>query len=102
MLGGSETFAAIPWFWSDQYDQTLQVAGLCDEGRTTVERDLGAGRLFFHLAEDGRLVGVSGIGPNSLIARDIRIAEMMIARRACPDPGRLASPATKLKTLLTD
>lgn len=100
MLGGVEVFAAVPWFWSDQYDQTLQVAGLADEGRTIVERDLGAGRLFFHLADDGRLVGVSGIGPNSIIARDIRLGEMLIAKQVRPDPSSLASPSVKLKGLL--
>lgn len=100
MLGGDEVFAAVPWFWSDQYDQTLQVAGLADEGRTTVERDLGAGRLFFHLADDGRLVGVSGIGPNSIIARDIRLGELLIAKQVRPDPSSLAAPSVKLKGLL--
>ncbi len=100
MLGGDEAYAAVPWFWSDQYDETLQVAGLSDEGVTTVERDLGAGRLFFHLATDGRIVAASGVGPNGAIARDIRLAEMMIARRACPDPTALASPGIKLKALL--
>ncbi|RYB01387.1 NAD(P)/FAD-dependent oxidoreductase [Lichenibacterium ramalinae] len=100
MLGGSEAYAAVPWFWSDQYDETLQVAGLSDEAVDTIERDLGAGRLFFCLAADGRLVAASGVGPNGVIARDIRLAEMMIARRACPDRVALASPSVKLKALL--
>jgi 3-phenylpropionate/trans-cinnamate dioxygenase ferredoxin reductase subunit len=100
MLGGSEAYAAVPWFWSDQYDETLQVAGLTDEAVTTVERDLGAGRLVFGLAGDGRLVAASGVGPNGAIARDIRLAEMMIARRVHPDRTALSSPTVKLKTLL--
>ncbi|CDX14845.1 Ferredoxin--NAD(P)(+) reductase fdr [Mesorhizobium sp. ORS 3324] len=28
MLGGSESYKAKPWFWSDQYDVKLQIAGL--------------------------------------------------------------------------
>lgn len=100
MLGGSETYATVPWFWSDQYDETLQVAGLSDEGDETVERDLGAGRLFFHLATDGRLVAASGIGPNGVIARDVRLAEMMIGKRLHPDRDALARPGTSLKSLL--
>ena len=100
MLGGTEAYAAVPWFWSDQYDETLQVAGLNDEAVETVERDFGAGRLFFGLAGDGRLVAVSGVGPNGAIARDIRFAEMMIARRTYPDRAALSSLAVKLKTLL--
>lgn len=100
MLGGTEEFAAVPWFWSDQYDQTLQVAGLPDEGPRIITRDLGQAILDFHLADDGRLVGVSAIGPNGAIARDVRLAEMMISRRATPDPDGLASPNVKLKALL--
>ena len=100
MLGDSVAYAAVPWFWSDQYDETLQVAGLSDGAATTIERDLGAGRLFFHLADDGRLLAASGIGPNATIAREIRLAEMLIARRANPDPAALALPAVKLKSLL--
>jgi 3-phenylpropionate/trans-cinnamate dioxygenase ferredoxin reductase subunit len=101
MLGASEPYAVVPWFWSDQHDLTLQVAGLVDEGRTKVVRDLGEGaRIYFHLADDGRLVAASGIGPTGKVARDIRLAEMLIARRAKPEPGSLASPAVKLKALL--
>jgi len=91
----------VPWFWSDQHDLTLQIAGLVDEGVTTVVRDLGEGaRLFFHLAGDGRLVAASGVGPTGKVARDIRLAEMLIARRAAPERESLASPAVKLKALL--
>ena len=27
MLGGSKPYMAVPWFWSDQYDLSLQIAG---------------------------------------------------------------------------
>jgi 3-phenylpropionate/trans-cinnamate dioxygenase ferredoxin reductase subunit len=101
MLGRGEAIAAVPWFWSDQYELTLQIAGLADEGRTMIARDLGDGaQLLFHLAADGRLVAASGVGPLGKIAREIRLAEMLIAQRAVPDPDALASPAIKLKTLL--
>lgn len=101
MLGRGEAIGAVPWFWSDQYELTLQIAGLIDEARTTVARDLGHGALLmFHLAADGRLVAAGGVGPLGKIAREIRLAEMLIEQRAAPDPDALASPAVKLKTLL--
>jgi 3-phenylpropionate/trans-cinnamate dioxygenase ferredoxin reductase subunit len=101
MLGANEPHAAVPWFWSDQFDLTLQIAGLVDEGRRVVRRDLGAGAfLLFHLAEDGRLVAASGIGPGNVVARDIRLSEMLIGRRAAPSAEMLAAPNTKLKSLL--
>jgi 3-phenylpropionate/trans-cinnamate dioxygenase ferredoxin reductase component len=101
MLGLEEDYAATPWFWSDQYDLHLQIAGLVDEGKTSVTRDLGDGaRLNFHLAEDGRLVASSALGPISKVAKDARIAEMLIAKRAKPDPAFLAAGDRKLKSLL--
>ncbi|MER9179395.1 FAD-dependent oxidoreductase [Mesorhizobium sp. M0767] len=101
MLGASESHAAVPWFWSDQYGLTLQIAGLSDEGRSIVRRDLGDGAfILFHLAEDGRLVAASGIGPGNAVARDIRLAEMLIAKQARPAPEALGSQTIKLKSLL--
>jgi 3-phenylpropionate/trans-cinnamate dioxygenase ferredoxin reductase subunit len=99
MLGGTTEYDTVPWFWSDQHDQTLQIAGLPDEGDTTVTRDLGGTTLHFHL-KAGRLVGASAFGPIAKVARDIRLAEMLIQKRAEPDPTALANPAVKLKALL--
>ncbi|MES0134078.1 FAD-dependent oxidoreductase [Mesorhizobium sp. M0016] len=101
MLGAREAHAAVPWFWSDQYGLSLQIAGLSDEGHTAVRRDLGDGAfILFHLAEDGTLVAASGIGTGNAVARDIRLAEMLIAKRARPAPVALRSPDVKLRSLL--
>ncbi|TIR21009.1 MAG: ferredoxin reductase, partial [Mesorhizobium sp.] len=101
MLGAGEAHAAVPWFWSDQYGLTLQISGLADEGSKVVRRDLDDGAfILFHLAQDGRLVAASGIGPGNAVARDIRLAEMLIARRAKPAPESLGSQTIKLKSLL--
>jgi len=101
MLGAGESVSAVPWFWSDQYDLTLQIAGLSDEGTRIVRRDLSENAfILFHLAGDGRLVAASGIGQGNAVAKDIRLAEMLIAKRVMPDPASLAQPQFKLKSLL--
>jgi 3-phenylpropionate/trans-cinnamate dioxygenase ferredoxin reductase subunit len=101
MLGARESYQSVPWFWSDQYELGLQVAGLPDEGKQTIRRDLGnAAFILFHLAGDGRLVAASGLGPGNSIGKDIRLAEMLIARGARPDPGQLAAMNVKLRLLL--
>ncbi|GAB0116598.1 NAD(P)/FAD-dependent oxidoreductase [Acidisoma sp. 7E03] len=101
LLGETAIFETVPWFWSDQHGETLQIAGLPDEGDQTVTRDLRGTPLFFHLRE-GRLVGASAFGPNGAIAREIRLAEMLIQARAHPDPAALADPGIKLKALLRE
>jgi 3-phenylpropionate/trans-cinnamate dioxygenase ferredoxin reductase subunit len=101
MLGANEAIASVPWFWSDQYELTLQIAGLSDEGATVVRRDLGDGAtILFHIAADGRLVAASGIGVGNAVAKDIRLAEMLIGRGARPDVGALGDAGVKLKGLL--
>ncbi|WP_341487816.1 FAD-dependent oxidoreductase [Pararhizobium sp. A13] len=101
MAGAEAPISSVPWFWSDQYDLTLQIAGLAEGAVTTVRRDLSAEAfILFHLAGDGRLLAASGIGPGNAIARDIRLAEMLIAAGRHPDPAALAAPEIKLKQLL--
>lgn len=101
MLGANEVINSIPYFWSDQYDLTLQVAGLADGAATTVRRDVdGDAFLLFHLNADGVLVAASGIGRGLTVARDIKLAERLIASKVVPNPVALASPDVRLKTLL--
>jgi 3-phenylpropionate/trans-cinnamate dioxygenase ferredoxin reductase subunit len=102
ILGHDEPISSVPWFWSDQYDLTLQVAGLAEGATTHVTRRLGDNAFIeFHLADDGRLLAASGISEGNAVAKDIRIAEMLIARSAKPDPVQLADPAIKMKSLLS-
>jgi 3-phenylpropionate/trans-cinnamate dioxygenase ferredoxin reductase subunit len=101
MLGVATPFARVPWFWSDQFDLGLQIAGLPDAGTLTVIREIGPEAvLIFSLAPDGRLVAASGIGPRNAVAKDVRLSEMLIERGAKPDPASLADPAIGLKSLL--
>jgi 3-phenylpropionate/trans-cinnamate dioxygenase ferredoxin reductase subunit len=100
MLGSAEPFRELPWFWSDQYGMTLQIAGFPEAAARIVERDVGSeARLQFHLDGDGRLVAVSGVGPPSL-ARDLRLGQLLVERRKSPAAEALADPSTGLKTLL--
>lgn len=99
MAGGKDAFTAIPWFWSDQYDLGLQVAGLPHHEHQSVTRKLDSGELEFYL-DGGRLVAVAGLGVGNGLAKDIKLAEMLIAAGISPDPVALADPGVNLKVLL--
>lgn len=100
MLGADAAFVPQPWFWSDQYDLGLQVAGTPDAGHDLVLRPLAdQGELAFYL-EDGQLVAAAGLGVGNGVAKDIRLAQMLIAVGARPDPVALADPGVNLKLLL--
>jgi 3-phenylpropionate/trans-cinnamate dioxygenase ferredoxin reductase subunit len=102
LLGAGKPSRDVPWFWSDQFDLSLQVAGLPGHGPRTIERPLeGSSILHFHLMEDGRLAAASGIGVGNAISRDIKLAELLIARSARPAPEALADRSVTLKSLLT-
>jgi 3-phenylpropionate/trans-cinnamate dioxygenase ferredoxin reductase subunit len=101
MLGGEEPYTGVPWFWSDQHDFTLQVAGLPGDAVAEVVRVRADGvEIWFGLADGGRLIAAAAAGPGNVVARDIRLAEMLIGRRPVPDPDALADPAVALKSLL--
>ncbi|GCB48683.1 ferredoxin reductase [Streptomyces sp. NL15-2K] len=101
MLGDDQPFAAVPWFWSDQFDLTLQIAGLPDTAAQEVVRHRPDGvTVRFGIGTDGRLLSAAAVGTGNAVARDIRLAELLIARRATPDPAALSDPATALKALL--
>ena len=99
MLGANEAYREISWFWSDQYELTLQIAGHPERGTRLVHRPVEGGRLCFHLDETGCLVGVSSLGPAS-IAKEAKLGQLMLERGLSPDPHALADPKQKLKALL--
>nr|WP_294529664.1 FAD-dependent oxidoreductase [uncultured Rhodopila sp.] len=53
----------VPWFWSDQYDLRLQIAGLpFDATAVAVRGDIAAGKFaLFHLAPDGTVQAVEAV-----------------------------------------
>ncbi|MFP3565058.1 NAD(P)/FAD-dependent oxidoreductase [Paraburkholderia sp. SIMBA_030] len=98
MLGEDLRYREVPWFWSDQYELSIQIAGLPAFGRETVVRETVDALLLFHLSADGSLIAASGVG--RAVGRDIRIAQMLIGRQARVSAEELADPSVKLKSLL--
>ena len=101
MLGDVEDYARVPWFWSDQFDFSLQVAGLFDSARESYRRDLdNAAFLLFQRNADGRLEAAAGVGTGNAVAKHIRLAERLIEREAKIEPDALSDPSVDLKRLL--
>jgi len=86
----------VPWFWSDQYDVKLQIAGL-SEGydQTVVRGDPGSGSFALYYLARGELLAVDAV--NSM--KDFMNGKKWIAERKHPDPARLADPSVDLKTI---
>ncbi|GAW42224.1 Rhodocoxin reductase [Brevundimonas sp. SH203] len=86
----------VPWFWSDQYDYKLQIAGLpFAADRQVVRGDPAAGSFaVFHLAGD-RMVCVEAVNaPPEFMA-----GKQLIARATPVDADKLADMAVSMKAV---
>ena len=98
---GADAFDAVPWFWSDQFELGLQIAGWPDPQRSLLMRQVdGDATLWFQQADDGSLLAACGLGPGQRVGKDIKLAQMLIARRVPLSVAALADPAVSLKSLL--
>jgi 3-phenylpropionate/trans-cinnamate dioxygenase ferredoxin reductase subunit len=97
LVGRSSPYREVPWFWSDQYDLKLQIAGLARPGDVAVLRGDPASRKFavFHL-RDGVLAAVEAV--NS--APDYIAGRRLVAARARVAPERLADLNVPARSLL--
>jgi len=96
MLGKAAIYSEVPWFWSDQYDLKLQIAGLARSGDLTVTRGIPESRKFsvFHL-RDGVVAAVEAVNA----APDYIVGRKLIAARAIIAPERLADLSVPVKSL---
>jgi 3-phenylpropionate/trans-cinnamate dioxygenase ferredoxin reductase subunit len=93
ILGSPKPFHELPWFWSDQYDIKLQIAGLSEIGDRVVLRGDPATHRFaaFYLRE-GRMVAVNSV--NS--AKDFMVGKKLIVEGRVPDVTKLKNPDVPL------
>lgn len=101
LVGGRETVADAPWFWSDQFDHQLQIAGDPSMGESVAVRPLADGAtIAAHFDAQGRLVGLAGFGPAGALAKEFKLARMLFERGVRLPAAAFADPSTKLKSLL--
>jgi len=96
LRGNDEPFDDIPLFWSDQYHQTLQVAGLPSAHVSTVRREGDCTLIVFYSDAGSWLVATAG---KPSLAEDVKVAEVVIARCVVPDPASLELSNVRLWSL---
>ena len=95
MLGDDKTYAAIPWFWSDQYELKLQMVGFSADGDTQVLRgDMASNAFAVFYLKDGKVVAADAV--NS--PKEFMLCKQLVGKNA--DPEVLADPESDLKALL--
>lgn len=96
LAGKQRPYDAVPWFWSDQYDLKLQIAGLCAGYDEIVLRGSTSSRSFTMFYLKARQV-IAGDAVNR--PQEFMIAKRLVAGRMVIDPVLLADESIPLKTL---
>jgi len=96
MAGKPTAYREVPWFWSDQYDLKLQMAGLARPGDEVVLRGDPAARKFavFHLRK-GAVAAVEAVNA----APEYIVGRKLIAEGAKVAAQRLADTAIPMKNI---
>jgi 3-phenylpropionate/trans-cinnamate dioxygenase ferredoxin reductase subunit len=96
IAGKPTSYREVPWFWSDQYDLKLQIAGLAREGDELVLRGDPAARKFavFHLRQ-GAVAAVEAVNaaPEYIVGRKLIADGTRISR------DRLADTSIPMKNI---
>ncbi|MGR3761641.1 NAD(P)/FAD-dependent oxidoreductase [Roseobacteraceae bacterium NS-SX3] len=96
MLGAGKDYKAKPWFWSDQYDVKLQIAGL-NTGYDEVITRRGEGQtVSFWYYKGGQLLAVDAMND----PRAYMVAKRLIEAGKTAEKSVVADPAADLKPLL--
>ena len=77
ICGRPRPAAEVPWFWSDQYDLRLQIAGIpFDATEIVVRGDIAAGKFaLFHLTSDGTVQAVEAVNASTEFMGGRRIVQ---------------------------
>jgi 3-phenylpropionate/trans-cinnamate dioxygenase ferredoxin reductase subunit len=96
MLGELIEYSELPWFWSDQYDLKLQMAGINNPGDDIVIRgNMDENKFTAFYLRDGVVVAVNII--NDL--KNFMPGKKLVQNKAVVDPAKLADESIALKDL---
>ena len=96
MMGTGQIFEPKPWFWSDQYDCHLQIAGFNMGYDRIVKRPSDGEHCSFWYYEGNTLRAVDAMSD----ARAYMVGKRLIEAGKSPDPKAICDPTVDLKTLL--
>jgi 3-phenylpropionate/trans-cinnamate dioxygenase ferredoxin reductase subunit len=96
MLDADAPYIPQPWFWSDQYDVHLQIAGLNAGWDDIVVRPGEGGSVSHWYYAGDRLLAVDAMND----ARAYMVGKRLLEAGRSPGKAEIADPATNLKALL--
>lgn len=100
IAGKPKAYNSLPWFWSDQFDLKLQIAGLsAGYDEVVVRGDLEHGRSFAaYYFRDGRFIAVDAVNA----PRDFMFGKMSLMKGVNLDPSSLSNTEINLKDCVSN
>ena len=95
LCGNLQAYYTLPWFWSDQYDLKLQIAGLSQGFDQIVIRgphETGRSFAVFYF-QQGRLIAVDAINR----PKEFMLTKRALAEKKSADPALLADETIDIK-----
>lgn len=97
LLGQERPFAGTPWFWSDQYDKKLQMAGLSmGADRWAVRGDMAGGSFTVYHYQGDRLIAADSVNAS----KDHLLVRKLLDAKVSPTPEQAADAGFDLASLL--
>ncbi|MBN8929553.1 MAG: ferredoxin reductase [Rhodospirillales bacterium 69-11] len=87
----------VPWFWSDQYDLRLQIAGIpFDAAEIVLRGDMALDSFaLFHLADDGTVLAVEAVNA----AQEFMGGRRIVAKRKRLNPAQIRDMSLTMQQL---
>lgn len=96
MMGQPTHYDPTPWFWSDQYDRKLQIAGMNTGYDQVVSRRTSDTAQSFWYFRAGALCAVDAVDD----PRAYLVGKQLLQAGKSPDPAQLSDPLFDLRTLM--
>ncbi|OHV77727.1 NAD(P)/FAD-dependent oxidoreductase [Mesorhizobium sp. ORS 3428] len=96
IMGQPQEYHAEPWFWSDQFDCKLQIAGLSGDYDCAVTRLVSDTALSVWYYKQEKLLAVDAINQPAAYM----VAKRLIAQGKSPDKAKVGDAGFELKSLL--
>ena len=98
ILGDTEPYRAKPWFWSDQYDIKLQIAGLSTAYDDIITRRIDERSVSFWYYSNNKLIAVDAMND----PRVYMVAKRLIEMGKTPDQNLISDPEVNIKMFLNN
>ena len=97
LMGKPEKYDQVPWFWSDQYDDKLQIVGLSGDHDEIVTRgSVKTGTFLLFYLKKGELIAVDSVNN----PKDFLISKKLVANKLKISSDVLCDQSVELKDLL--